>query len=539
MIAPEPFGKIVVDGRLHLGSSHDLVQSARRPNDDEKVRLVLGGHSADFDSYAPQEGEAIGEVLEYDLSDRSTDELFISGQGMVTSFGIFGAPGSGKTVLLMHLLRQILNHANDDPDRRFGALILDPKAALIEDVKEICSKAGRLEDLVVINTDLLNRSTDAAEDHVNLIDCTVDAQELGALLVLAGRSAGVDARDPFWFQEWTNLFACSLSILRADAWMRTGLLGPPPVTLRQLVSAILDLDSATVKEEKPLRQIQRIAAEVVANTAKLPEGLREDVVIDKQALDRFYMQNYAGTIEAFVTRAFGAFRRSRLACYSAEWRLAGRKPFYEDIVEHGRIVLVSISPAEPALAKTLCTLIKCLFQRTVLSRGELLASGAVGNRTRPLLIACDEYSEIASEVPGQAMGDGQFLALARQFGCMALLATQSVNVLEASSLGETWRSVFGNFAAKIYMRLADIETAEAASKLAGESDWRIVSRSHSVGAGGASAGRSRELRERPNLPPAILTQVLRTGEGVVIGSLDGGATRPAVRFLRVPFFEQG
>jgi hypothetical protein len=537
MSTPGRFGKITVDGRLHLGWCHEVAQTTRRARADERVRLNLGGHAADFDSYAPHDTDAIGEVLEYGLSDRAAGDLHISGAGMVTSFGIFGAPGSGKTVLLMRLLDQLLHHAPDKPESRYGALILDPKAALIEDIEKICARAGRLDDLIVINTDVLNRDPCGKATFVNLIDCTVDPQELGALLVLAGRSAGVDARDPFWFQEWTNLFASSLSILRAAAWLRPGLTGPAPVTLRELVSAILDLDPDSREDEKPRRIIQKIAAEVLRRSADLPATLRDDVRIDVQALDRFFGQNYAGTIEAFVTKAFGAFRRNRLACYSAKRRPRGRKPFYEDIIENGRIVLVSISPAEPTLAKTLCTLIKCLFQRTVLARGELLASNAIRNRTRPLVIACDEYSEIASEVPGQSMGDGQFLALARQYGCMALLATQSVNVLEASSLGETWRSVFGNFAAKIYMRLADIETAEAASKLAGESDWRIVSRSHSVGAGGASTGRNRELRERRNLPPAILTQVLKTGEGVVIGSLDGGATAPAVQFLRVPLPE--
>jgi len=195
---------------------------------------------------------------------------------------------------------------------------------------------------------------------------------------------------------------------------------------------------------------------------------------------------------------------------------------------------VSVSPSEPALAKTLCTLIKCLFQRTVLARGDRTASGILSNAVRPLLIACDEYSEIASEVPGQSMGDGQFSALARQYGCMALLATQSVNVLEASSLKETWRSVFSNFGAKVYMRLVDNETAEEATKLAGESDWKVVSRGTSIGKDGTSSSRQRELRERKNLPSTILTQVLKTGEAVVIGSLDGGKTTPSTYFLRVP-----
>lgn len=198
-------------------------------------------------------------------------------------------------------------------------------------------------------------------------------------------------------------------------------------------------------------------------------------------------------------------------------------------------MLVSISPSEPTLAKTLSTLVKALFQRTVLARGDLLSSGIITNNKRPLVIACDEYSEIASEIPGQSMGDGQFLALARQYGCMALFATQSVNVLEASSLRDVWRSVFSNFAAKIYMRLADNETAEEATKLAGESDWNVRSLTTSVDSEGHSLSRQQDVRERKNLPTTVLTQVLKTGQAVIIGSLDGGLTNPGTYYLEVPF----
>jgi hypothetical protein len=176
-----------------------------------------------------------------------------------------------------------------------------------------------------------------------------------------------------------------------------------------------------------------------------------------------------------------------------------------------------------------------LFQRAVLAREQLLNAKTITNAVRPVVIACDEYSEIASEVPGQSMGDGQFLALARQYGCMALFATQSVNVLEASSLKESWKSVFSNFAAKIYMRLADNDTAEEATKLAGESDWRVVNQGSNIGGQGHGASTQHDLRERKNLPSTILTQVLKVGEGVVIGALDGGATSPGTRFLKVPF----
>ena len=228
------------------------------------------------------------------------------------------------------------------------------------------------------------------------------------------------------------------------------------------------------------------------------------------------------------------FRRSRLWCYSGG-RPEEQPPFYEDILENGRIVLVSISPSEPILGKTLSTLMKTLFQRTVLGRGELVSSGVLTNAVRPVVMACDEYSEIASEVPGQSMGDGQFLALARQYGCMALLATQSVNVLEASSLRDTWKSVFSNFAAKIYMRLVDNQTAEEASKLAGESEWRVNTMGTSVGGDSRQLSRQRDLRVRTNLPTTVLTHVLTQGQGVVIGSLDGGKSTPGTYYLNVPF----
>jgi hypothetical protein len=85
------------------------------------------------------------------------------------------------------------------------------------------------------------------------------------------------------------------------------------------------------------------------------------------------------------------------------------------------------------------------------------------------------------------------------------------------------------------MRLADNETAEEAMKLAGDADWKIFNRGSNVGGQGYGASTQRDLRERKNLPTTVLTQVLKVGEGVAIGTLDGGRTTPSTRFLKVPF----
>src|SRR5205085_7827399 len=112
---------------------------------------------------------------------------------------------------------------------------------------------------------------------------------------------------------------------------------------------------------------------------------------------------------------------------------------YDSVLEEGKIVVVSLPPAEPGLAKTVCTLVKCLFQQNVMSRKRRYRELDLHNWDRVVFIACDEYSEIASEVPGTPMGDGRFFALARENGCFGILATQSVHVLENSSLRESWR----------------------------------------------------------------------------------------------------
>jgi hypothetical protein len=157
----------------------------------------------------------------------------------------------------------------------------------------------------------------------------------------------------------------------------------------------------------------------------------------------------------------------------------------------------------------------------------------LNNWERVIFLACDEYSEIASEVPGQPAGDGRFFALARENGCLGLLATQSVHVLENSSLRESWRAVFSNFAAKIFMGAADVETARQATELAGKLDWQMRTPTSSHSANGFGISVQKDVREREQIPTHVLTQMLQLGQAVIVGSLDGRFTRPEVRILQV------
>ena len=157
------FKKIRVKGSISLGHERELIQ-APVAQDDPHMVFDGAGPSHEFDATNQPDDNKLGHELEYRLADNNIGELRISDDGMVTSFGIFGAPGSGKTVMLMHLLEQVFAHERDNDKRRYGALILDPKAALVEDITEMAKRTGRFDDLRVIG--------DGSE--LNVIDCSLD-----------------------------------------------------------------------------------------------------------------------------------------------------------------------------------------------------------------------------------------------------------------------------------------------------------------------------------------------------------------------------
>lgn len=526
-------GTIKVKGRLHVGFEMELVQAPEvaaaagfrfltsRPNDG------LVAPIDDATAFA-RAGQLPLQRLEYSLAPIEGESAYIKNNGLTTSYGIFGAPRAGKTHLLMYLVRQLLALNADRPDEKFGALILDPKAAMIEDVRTAARQAGREQDLVVLNSGELER----LGETVNAIDCALDPFELGRMLVLAAQSAGTGASEAFWFGAWTNLFGAAVYLLQ---W-----LDPQVLTLQRLLDAVLLTDTAG-PDGTPRREIQRLAEDARQQLASLPPDRQRDARQAISQIEGFYRQepDNIATVESLITQGYGGFQQSRWSRYSGSALKIpgeGRTSFYDRIIEDGAIVLVSVSPSDPGMAKVLCTLVKCLFQMTVVGRLARVRAGTLRNFSRPLALVVDEYSEVASEVPGQPMGDGYFFSVCRQNGCMGLVATQSVDVLQASSLKENWKAVFSTFGAKVFMRLADNQTVEEATKLVGESDWYLTSLGTSRQKDGSGSSTQRELKER-KLPAGVFTQVLGRRQAMIVGSLNGGKTQK-VRFVRVPDDEE-
>jgi type IV secretory pathway TraG/TraD family ATPase VirD4 len=140
-------------------------------------------------------------------------------------------------------------------------------------------------------------------------------------------------------------------------------------------------------------------------------------------------------------------------------------------------------------------------------------------------------------IPGKPMGDGHFFSHSRELNGVGFLATQSVNMLQSSSLKDSWRAVWSNLNTKIFMRLADGETLKEAPKLGGQCDWHVTGHGTSRSRDGAGSSRDRQLQQREALPAENFTQLLRRGEGFMFGSVDGGLTRPRTNFFAAPWFD--
>jgi Type IV secretory system Conjugative DNA transfer len=441
---------------------------------------------------------------------QATNEMIaLNGEeALKLSYGIFGSPGSGKTRLFLGMSRKALEYQRNNHDLRFGALILDPKAALIEQVKEIMTQTGRdPENLTVLNL------IEASKNPVNILKCSFDPFELGRLLVIIARSAGLSVSDPYWMNVMGDLLGAALFLWRRH--LRSN--RDPSPTLKQVLDSILNDD------ENGRTDLQHLAT-----IAKF--SLQSPDCQDRNALktaisrvNRFYQDSrQVNAVSSTLSRAYGAFQLDRYECFSGT---SDEDSIYDQIIRDGKVVMVSMSPADADAAKTLCTLVKCLFQQTVLGRHERMPL-----HKRPVLLACDEFSVIATELKGESIGDGHFFALARENRCMGLLATQSVHTLKNSSLGDAWESIYSNFAAKIFMRCGDVETAEAACELAGKSEWRIASESFRTSSQDSGVTETLNRIERNHLFARQLT-TLKCRQGVVIGTLDGGQTAAEVQFF--------
>jgi type IV secretory pathway TraG/TraD family ATPase VirD4 len=240
------------------------------------------------------------------------------------------------------------------------------------------------------------------------------------------------------------------------------------------------------------------------------------------------------TVEQFMQQAFGVFRLEKYQCYSPTG--PARRSLYDQILDEGKFVLVSMDPQEVKLTSLLPALVKLVFQRAVVSRFGRYRNWELHNCVRPVLFMADEYHTVATKVPGM-FGDSEFFSLARQFGALSFVATQSLQQLAVSSLQESWKAILDVLSAVIVMSGNDPETRKFVDELAGNEVVRVKKRSPSFSEGKETIGVSYERLERSVIPVGTL-QMLTRGQAIVVGKIGGQQEASSVRYLKVPDYRK-
>lgn len=149
-------------------------------------------------------------------------------------------------------------------------------------------------------------------------------------------------------------------------------------------------------------------------------------------------------------------------------------PFAE-LIEEGKIVGLNFPVAlNPALAKTIGTMMKIDYQRAVQLR--IPKMEVQPERSfRPTVFICDEYQNFATVGGDNPVGDERFFSISRQPKCIPIVATQSVSSLKEALPNEGFKTLMQTFRTKIFLTTSDPDTARFASEICGKVDKTKIS----------------------------------------------------------------
>jgi hypothetical protein len=418
----------------------------------------------------------------------------LQGAGLFQTMLIFGGPGAGKTHLFKRYLKSLLDHP-DNP----GALILDPKGVLFEWLSENLS-AERREDLVPVTRD--------GKHRIDLLRAPLDDKDIGRLVaeVALAESPSIDEG---WAVLLVDLLESAAVVLRADG---------QPVTMQSLLASVLSrkpfrfTDSSEILKY-PIEVSAQYCPETTPDVSSAMDRIQQfyDVVSTEERQRRFVRQLLSASLGELASSHW-----SSLSASDAEFDL------YDGIISEHKVVLVSVGQQAPAFQRSLCSLIKAVFQQAVLAR--LSANGPAKPSRKFFILATDEYAQVVTEGRSGLVSDSQFFSQSREAGCMSLLALQSIATARSrfpANLHDRWGGILGNVGVKLFMRLNDPETAELASRLAGDRLALLRVDSEVTGHTGEGSTRSHIATMVDRVPDWYLTSGLGQGEGLLHGTLNG------------------
>ncbi|MFV0417092.1 MAG: type IV secretory system conjugative DNA transfer family protein [Chthoniobacterales bacterium] len=352
---------------------------------------------------------------------------------------VTGATGSGKTrSLVLPLIDKVVGRFGNAPDEKAAMIVIDAKADMNEHISELFKNSPRQSDIYTLGPngncwfDLFDHcrgsANQAAEFLFDLLESYYGAGNRGG------------NNDSFWEENARRLLVCSCIVAKARHGSSLGSIPGLQVALQTITSIRPNDSEEEINFENenncllPLREM-------------LTEGVAEDRITEKEyqhvisycQMDILRLHSKTWGIISNMTRNYlsrlnvDAF--TKLFCEHP----GAKRITPEAIIDEGLILIINFSPvlfqsvAEPfarAVKRAICTRI---LQRAHLVKEEGNAIRYI-NQQRPVLFVMDEFHTTLT--PGGRGNEAFFLDRCREFRCMTILATQSIEAIRSQMPNE-------------------------------------------------------------------------------------------------------
>ncbi|MCA9126549.1 MAG: type IV secretory system conjugative DNA transfer family protein [Planctomycetales bacterium] len=358
---------------------------------------------------------------------------------------VFGQIGSGKTSCVLNsILDGLLGsaaHAGANP----SGLILDPKGTFYADVRALCQRYNRMDDLLVIDP------TDPASIHWNPFDSRDDEYELASRFAAVSKSLGHrDANSSFWITKSTMFIQYALELIRL-----TNPADQPP-TLAEVNELASGFDALAERAEQVDIQDSR-SHECLSFFATEWATMAPETRSGVQA-------HLTGMLFPFLKEPYATKFSGRSTMRIAE------------MIDSGKILYLHMPTADrEMMARTIGIFLKLEFYREILMRPR---------KTRPSFFFCDEFQKFftagTKEDKDQEKSDADTFRLSRESFHANIIATQNMGALGDV---ETAKALLANCLTGIFLRNADDETNWYSSRLFSQDLMGMSSSSQSSGSG--------------------------------------------------------
>ncbi len=462
--------------------------------------------------------------------------LSIPERGLYTGIASFGSIGSGKTMgLILPAMRQLFAYRADDPDRRLSGIVLEVKGDLCRQLQRILKWCGREEDYVEVSLDgdirynPLNNSLDAYAQAFNIASIITS---------IWGRG-----KEPFWQQSYTDLMRYVIMLYRIrDGYLTMVDLFRTVISAGKLEELLTEVGSrfsttsyiGIGKDE--YREHEGLLSSLGFNWNK---DAALYLIAWTDALENLLTQETSAAFDVFTRKPYRPEQRDRFDSiqywYWEHWKFfrsevktsiiqgivvflslfetdpdvrrvfcppkelyegkpcAGDPhgivlPPFDELIESGAVIGLNFPVAlNPALAKTLGTMMKIDYQRAVQLRIPRMDAHPE-RHFRPTVFICDEYQNFATVGGDNPTGDERFLSLSRQPKCIPIVATQSISSLKDALPNEGVKTLLQALRCKVFLTTTDPETARYASELCGKADRTRISYTVSESSTNANVG---------------------------------------------------